>query len=333
MKAKNRDTFVDIVKGWGIILVIWGHSSSFLFDEIYSFHMPLFFFLSGCFFSTKLNFVDFVKKKFKQLILPYIFFFIISCIYYWLLLFFTNRFETKDFLFLIKIFPYDNNIPNAPLWFFYALFWMSIIYYLLRRFIHNDLLILLIVIILHLAEYIITSYNITLPAYFDRSLREVVYMHLGFLLYNRSSLFKCLNDCVLKNIALLIFSLIVFILLYNIQIKLDKNIVFSLISVVTAFVGIIFSLYLCSLIRIEWLRNILDYLGNHTLCLFSIHLPLYEISRPIAKILFAKGSMGYDIVSFVVVFVLSLIVMEILMFMFPKFLGESLFVKKQIKSI
>lgn len=41
---KKRDNSIDIVKGWGIILVIWGHTSHFLFNEIYAFHMPLFFF-------------------------------------------------------------------------------------------------------------------------------------------------------------------------------------------------------------------------------------------------------------------------------------------------
>lgn len=46
---KERDFFIDVLKGWGIILVIWGHSSQFLFNEIYSFHMPLFFFLSDVF--------------------------------------------------------------------------------------------------------------------------------------------------------------------------------------------------------------------------------------------------------------------------------------------
>lgn len=46
---KERDFFIDVLKGWGIILVIWGHSSQFLFNEIYSFHMPLFFFCRDVF--------------------------------------------------------------------------------------------------------------------------------------------------------------------------------------------------------------------------------------------------------------------------------------------
>jgi fucose 4-O-acetylase-like acetyltransferase len=53
---KNRDSFLDIAKGLAIILVVLGHviqGSSEQFDDllwfrvIYSFHMPLFVFLSG----------------------------------------------------------------------------------------------------------------------------------------------------------------------------------------------------------------------------------------------------------------------------------------------
>jgi fucose 4-O-acetylase-like acetyltransferase len=56
MITNNRDTFLDIAKGLAIILVVIGHviqGSSEKFDDllwfrvIYSFHMPLFVFLSG----------------------------------------------------------------------------------------------------------------------------------------------------------------------------------------------------------------------------------------------------------------------------------------------
>ena len=57
--AKNvsgdaRINWVDMARGYGIILVIIGHIESFgtqwdhvLRSEIYSFHMPLFFMISG----------------------------------------------------------------------------------------------------------------------------------------------------------------------------------------------------------------------------------------------------------------------------------------------
>ncbi|STU64905.1 acyltransferase [Klebsiella pneumoniae subsp. ozaenae] len=65
-----REAWVDYAKGIGIILVVFGHvnrglysagiqlsGSSYLLTDsiIYSFHMPLFFFLSGLFFTQSLD--------------------------------------------------------------------------------------------------------------------------------------------------------------------------------------------------------------------------------------------------------------------------------------
>lgn len=134
---KERDFFIDVLKGWGIILVIWGHSSQFLFNEIYSFHMPLFFFLSGCFFNWKMSSKDFVKKKVRQLLIPYFIFFLLSCLYYMILLALTGRFSLETLFMLEGIFPINNEIINTPLWFLYALFWMSLLYYIIRRYFQN----------------------------------------------------------------------------------------------------------------------------------------------------------------------------------------------------
>lgn len=46
----ERDIRIDILKGIGILLVVWGHATAILIKEICIFHMPLFFFLAGmCF--------------------------------------------------------------------------------------------------------------------------------------------------------------------------------------------------------------------------------------------------------------------------------------------
>jgi fucose 4-O-acetylase-like acetyltransferase len=80
---KQRIEFIDALKGFAIFCVLWGHSLQYLrneddffhnqaFEFIYSFHMPLFFMISGFFFrsSLKLNFKQFIKKKGLQLLLP-----------------------------------------------------------------------------------------------------------------------------------------------------------------------------------------------------------------------------------------------------------------------
>lgn len=62
----NKTTYLpwlDTAKGIGIILVIIGHSMFPMHTLIDSFHMPLFFVLSGLTFSAKSTFRSFVAKK------------------------------------------------------------------------------------------------------------------------------------------------------------------------------------------------------------------------------------------------------------------------------
>lgn len=53
----RRDINLDVLKGTGMLLVIIGHAGCIwpLYPAIYAFHMPLFFIVSGIFFSTKLS--------------------------------------------------------------------------------------------------------------------------------------------------------------------------------------------------------------------------------------------------------------------------------------
>lgn len=73
---KVRDESIDIAKGIGIILMIVGHCSFCFVDYpwvirgIYSFHMPLFFIISGFFIKEGLSFQ--YKKELKRSILSYV---------------------------------------------------------------------------------------------------------------------------------------------------------------------------------------------------------------------------------------------------------------------
>lgn len=70
----KRIEALDIAKGIGIILVMIGHmTSSYLYNWIYSFHMPLFFILSGiCFKNTKYtSFLAFARQRIKTLAIPH----------------------------------------------------------------------------------------------------------------------------------------------------------------------------------------------------------------------------------------------------------------------
>lgn len=82
-----RLEFIDYAKGLAILLVVIGHllqynlvgtSSKDLFDMIYSFHMPLFMFLSGYVASLSIDKYmshkgEFIQKKAASLLVPFMF--------------------------------------------------------------------------------------------------------------------------------------------------------------------------------------------------------------------------------------------------------------------
>ena len=79
--SKKRLTWVDVTKGFLMILVVIGHYPGELdfplITYIYWFHMPAFFLLSGLFFKEikdDQSTTKSIKKRFLQLMVPYLFF-------------------------------------------------------------------------------------------------------------------------------------------------------------------------------------------------------------------------------------------------------------------
>jgi fucose 4-O-acetylase-like acetyltransferase len=89
-KAKVRDPYLDIMKGLAILLVVVGHAiqslpnyqDGLVFRTIYSFHIPLFMFLSGAVASYSSAPMDkkFIWKKFLLLVVPFVAWAVVSSI-------------------------------------------------------------------------------------------------------------------------------------------------------------------------------------------------------------------------------------------------------------
>ena len=87
---KEKINYIDYSKGIAILFVIFGHvysGNNIATTWIYSFHMPLFFIISG--FLLKLNknkdTKSMILKKFKSLMVPYILFSIINIVGFYLI--------------------------------------------------------------------------------------------------------------------------------------------------------------------------------------------------------------------------------------------------------
>ena len=311
LRIFTRDENLDIAKGLGILLVVWGHCSQFLFGEIYAFHMPLFFFLSGCVLSVDKPYKEIIKKKVKQLLLPYVFFILLSCCFYWMLLLLSHRFTINHLWSLVDLFPYDNEIINTPLWFLVSLFWMSIIYSGIRKCVSREWIVGTVVVVFYFIVELAEKYEVSLPFFLGRGIGEMIYMHLGFFFYKRGYVFQLYRLKKSCQVYLFLLSAIAFVCLFYCaeKIYVDKEMLFRIIHLFTAISGIFFILMgaiLCAVL--SGVFKVLCYLGRNTLYIFAVHLPLLEFARPIGKYVIGSNGLGYDSIVFLTDLVLAIIV-------------------------
>ena len=150
---KERITWVDSAKGIGILLVFMGHLVEVSWPGMwaYSFHLPLFFFLSGYLFSVKTSFRDFLKKKAKSILLPYVTMGLVICFFdaLWNTLLTTSSYH-PPFLprFLTELGWWVIQNRFATLWYLAVLFWINILMYVIVKYIRFNWLSILCVLVL-----------------------------------------------------------------------------------------------------------------------------------------------------------------------------------------
>jgi len=135
-KKSTRIEYIDIAKGIGILLVALAHAdisliSPYLHQFIYSFHMPLFFFLSGYFFNPETPFWMLLKKRFNTILKPY--FITIALIYIASLSFTNMRFMNAFGRILKSLYGTGYYIDWVQLWFLPSLFVTSLFAYMFYR--------------------------------------------------------------------------------------------------------------------------------------------------------------------------------------------------------
>ena len=130
---KHRVLYIDIVKGFCIIWVVWFHTLHPRFVDAY-YHVPFFFFIAG-FYLT--NNPDFIAKRFQRLIVPYMKWFI-AMYPFWILLHYwdyrtLSNFNWNAILYLFRISDGRFIAWNGPLWFLPVLFILSVLTYCLNK--------------------------------------------------------------------------------------------------------------------------------------------------------------------------------------------------------
>lgn len=282
-KEVKRIDWIDTAKGIGILLVVIGHVSrnQEIQNFIYSFHMPLFFMISGFLYKHKENFK---KNKFKRLIVPY-FLFSILWFFYWVLVEKNVRGQDNVSVFgqFINIFlcrgGEENYVYNAVMWFLPCLFVTEIIFDFINTKIKGKLNIYVPVIILFSSFFGYLYPKITtfrLPLCLDIVFTSIVFYYIGYIFKLKEEwISKKVNNKYKKLIISLVAFIIVGVLSQKEQGMNFNNLIFNsyYLLYITAIIGGMGIYFISNVIKLK----ILNLLSLNSLLIMCIHEPIKRV--------------------------------------------------------
>lgn len=270
---KLRLNYIDNLRGMLIIIVVLGHAIQYLdsdfdhnivFRYIYSFHMPLFIFISGFVSYSKEIKPRSISRRFFQLVIPFI---------AWSMLAMTLTLK-NNWNWLIK--------PDTSLWFLWVLFWIGCIYqgvvWTGKKFhILQDILYLLVCVILWITLFIgKLPFGIHLIAWY------LPFYCLGLLYrkYNSEILQK--TPCYLKYILFTLFLIMAYFWMRRESptfINSQSQLIIYGYKFLVGILGSVSIMLLFQSFNSRW-KFISELGGSMTLGIYAIHLPLIRWLSP-----------------------------------------------------
>jgi fucose 4-O-acetylase-like acetyltransferase len=307
MRQYSRLTEISFLQNLGITLVVAGHAILFmndkhlagpafnyLFNLIYSFHMPLFMSLAGYLFihtnidRGKIGYKEFVVKKFKRLIIPYLFISSIAFIPKTFLSAYALRPAEHSLIFYFRniFYPGENVIINF--WFLPTLFLIFIFFILIRNTnIYKNYYFISALTVALVVLYIYSPLNKIRILNLGGVVQYLVFFWLGCILRLFRNDLKFLRK---KPFLLCVLSLL---LLFN-SLSFDVR-YFKLIK---AIVGILFSYSLAAIYSSKKIRlfNFID--GYY----YQIYLLSWFFETFVRIVFFQKFGINYYLASVLIFF-------------------------------
>lgn len=276
----NREPWIDILRGIGILLVVLGHTTNLPAPAqafIYSFHLPLFFFLSGYLFHSEKykgrSHFEFALLRFRRLMVPYFVIALICLMFVLLKDLKNNVFEFKVLLRYVEGILYSrgsvHSMPScSPLWFLSCLYVIELFFFLIIKTFSKPMYIFFAVVVLGLVGALLSTGD--LQKFFwnsDTALTGIVFYYCGYLVRNSGGIEK-----LLKPYYLLVFLVLnAFFVKFNpiAYVDFDGNRFGNIFMMyLGAFAGIGAAINLSKIIAVANLSKLQDFLvfwGKNTL--------------------------------------------------------------------
>lgn len=314
--TKERLYYLDMARGLAILLVVAGHifPDSYFKIFITSFHVPLFFIISGCLIKYLDKYSLNIREKIYSFIVPYVSF-SIFCFPFFLLNSGPNTGNIKAFLFY---FFFGKGI--WALWYLMAIFISELTFMLLLNIIKNSKLLFLIIILLSSIGFMnFSSSNIFLDSIIlviSRSLIGLLFLFIGYICFNY------INKVNISSLKLLFFSLpFVLLSIYNKQVdlyslKYNNHIFYLINSISLSFISIL----LFKNIKLNKLSNFLKFCGINSLTIMATHQSLIVLIQKLTHNNF--NSYLSSIILFLIVISLDIMLVYVINTYLPFIIGK-----------
>lgn len=301
-KKQNRDNYLDILKGIGILLVIYNHCPGPVGTPLISrFHMPLFFILSGVTFSWTINkvnaFWEFFTKMVVKLMLPYYIFGLLDLVVY--LSVSHELWESKQILYyFLGMRNLEKYYFTGALWFLSALFISEICLYLLVVIIKKD------VVIFSIIAAITCLIKVKLPVLalnLDALPMTLPMLYVGYAV-GRFQGYQEYKDNR-NNIILMMISLMILVLIYkydgpiNVYKKMSGDGLYYLIGGISG--TLLIAEFGKIVLVLPVVNEVLAYIGKYSLFYMAIHQQLILHPMNVHNI-FQKNTIIYFVCRFVI---------------------------------
>ena len=231
MIEKKRINWIDVSKAIGIYLIYLGHcttNAGAAYSFVFKFHVPLFFFLSGCSenFNKEEKIINNIKKNFITILFPALVFALFSLI---LNVLFNNLalHEVRISLDEIKRGIIRNTFVAQPLWFFSCLFVIKCLFSIIKKFKNKIILLLFAVFSSLISFYYFNPIADYVPGYylnyfnFDWAIQYLNFYIIGYLLYSYINKFfekKSKKMFIVKSLT------VILLILFGATVFFGKNI-------------------------------------------------------------------------------------------------------------
>lgn len=342
---KSRLLWPDYAKAIGLFFVILGHirlNESMIHNWIFSFHMPLFFILSG-YFEKKTSFRDVLKKNIRTLLIPYSIFYLISFVWWFLNEYILH--SSANFTFykaivlpLLGMFFAEgrdtlfSKTVNEPLWFLVGLFFCKLLFHISLNLSKKYWILILINFIAILIVLMIKQLSLNILLSIDTAIMALPFYTFGYF-FNKIRLEKIITNRTLTTTLSASF-VIVGYLLCQINGEVDMNYLIYgnniIVFYINGIVGSLGIILLCMIFSNTKYKLFL-YLGSNSLVAFALHGIFILLVRKLYFSLIIRVKMPdfYSfttsegiLISFVVLFVL-VIPIYIINKYFPFIIGKS----------